>query len=83
MAETHAPPTTNTGKGMHLFGDRNIITNNDIEMALSDSSEYGIYVASGADNNKGLGNTFKNCGTNISDNGTNNKINVMDGGSWS
>ena len=64
--------------GIHIdASNNNNLCNNTIDMVNSTSLDVGILITAASDNNKGGENKISNCGTKISDDGTNNCLNVI------
>lgn len=57
---------------------RNIVVGNLIDGVRNTADEYGIYIASGSDNNQGSDNVTYRVGTSISDGGSGNTVTAKD-----
>ena len=73
---------TQSHYGIYINDRGNTIGNNQIDMVNNDAKDIGVRMVLNADNNQGTDNKIGNAGTDISDSGANNTINVVDGGSW-
>jgi hypothetical protein len=51
-------------------------------MGNAGAQDIGIYLSSSVSNASGTGNVISGADTDIDDDGTNNTINYVDGGSW-
>ncbi len=62
----------------------NNLSTNNVNMGNSPTNvkDIGVYLDSNSNNNGGTGNTFMNCGTFISDNGSGNTVNKTGGGTF-
>lgn len=61
--------------GLSVSGDDNALSSNTINLVNGNARDVGISLGETSQRNKGSGNAFSNCGTNISDNGTENTVN--------
>jgi hypothetical protein len=68
---------SNGGRGVFLYGsDRNIVSENNVDLTNSGTYDTGFSISSTADNNRGSDNVATNCGTDESDSGSGNNIEV-------
>ena len=73
---------TSVSYGMYLdYADYSTLNANTVEMS-GDANDTGLYLSPDADNCNGNGNTFLSCGTDISDAGSGNLVNVIGGKTW-
>lgn len=70
-------------RGIYIYGCSNgNVSLNNVDMVNGDSRDIGIYLNNTSSNIRGTKNSFYNCGTNISDHGTSNYLNISGGGTF-
>ena len=70
--------TTANHYGIHSTGDRNSISNNNINLVNNDAKDIGINFAAGSDNNVGTNNLTYRVGSSVVDGGAGNNVTAQD-----